>query len=67
MNSHKGLLMEFKQRVVEWICKHANEFQLVNACVEEFRGYIYDSNGNFLLGGDGVLDFIKQACRLMTE
>ena len=53
--------MEFKQRVVEWICKH------VNACVDEFRGYIYDCNGNFLLGGDGVLDFIKQACRLMTE
>lgn len=66
MNSYKGLLMEFKKAVVDWICEHANEFQLINACVEAFSDYIYDKNGNVLIGGAARLLFIEDACRLLT-
>lgn len=66
MNSYKGLLMEFKQQVVEWICEHADEFQLINACVEHFSRYVYDENGNYLIGGEMRFNFIVDACRLLT-
>lgn len=66
MKSYKGLLMEFKQKVVEWICEHEDEFQIINACVEKFHDCIYDSNGNYLIGGEIRYNFIVDACCLLT-
>lgn len=66
MNSYKGLLIEFKKKVVDWIFENADEFQLANACVKKFSRYIYDEDGNYLIGGEVCFNFIVDVCRLLT-
>lgn len=66
MKSYKGLLIEFKKKVVDWICENADEFQIINACVEHFKRSIYDENGNYLIGGEVRYEFIVDACCLLT-
>lgn len=48
-----------------WLLEHENEWQRVNTCVDEFRNYIYNDNGNFLIGGENVHDFIVKADKLL--
>lgn len=66
MKSYRGLLIGFKKLVVDWICENADEFQIINACVENFKHYIYDDNGNYLIGGEVRYNFIVDACCLLT-
>lgn len=66
MKSYKGLLIEFKKAVFGWICDNADNFQIINACVENFKRYIYDENGNYLIGGEVRYNFIADACALLT-
>lgn len=66
MKSYKGLLIEFKKAVVDWICENTDEFQIINACVEHFKRYIYDESGNYLIGGEVRYNFIVDACVLLT-
>jgi len=40
---------------------------LVNNTTDKFRAYIYDSKGEYLIGGDDVKDFINQAIELLTN
>ena len=55
MKSYRGLLIGFKKLVVDWICENADEFQIINACVENFKHYIYDDNGNYLIDRKSVV------------
>lgn len=45
------IYMELKKAIIEWLFDNPNQWNRVNSCVENFRAYIYDSAGNFLIGG----------------
>ena len=49
---------ELKKTIVYWLLDNENEWQRVNACKEKFRPYIYDADGNYLIGGEEVAEFI---------
>jgi hypothetical protein len=56
---------ELKKEIILWLFENENVWQRVNACTENFRDYIYDKNGNYLIGGENVADFIRQADNLL--
>ena len=56
---------ELKKAIILWLLDHENEWQRVNACREEFRSYIYNADGNYLIGGEEVANFISQADKLL--
>lgn len=58
---------ELKKAIVNYILDNSKEFQLTNATTEHFRPYIYDSKGNYLIGGEDVANFIREAIKLLTE
>ena len=56
---------ELKKEIIIWLLEHENEWQRVNACCEVFRPYIFDTNGNYLIGGEVVYNFICEADKLL--
>lgn len=56
---------ELKKAIILWLLDHENEWQRVNACHKEFRPYIYNADGNYLIGGEEVANFISQADKLL--
>lgn len=56
---------ELKKEIINWLLEHENEWQRVNACVEAFRPYIYNADGNHLIGGAIVSQFISEADKLL--
>lgn len=57
--------MELKKAIINWLFDNPNAWQRVNTCCEFFRPYIYGEDGNFLIGGEEVHDFICEAERLI--
>jgi len=58
---------ELKQAIVNHIFENSTDFQLVNNTTDKFRAYIYDSTGNYLIGGEDVYKFIQAAIDLLTN
>lgn len=58
---------ELKAAILNWLLENENQWQRVNACTDNFRAYIYDAAGNYLIGGKAVSDFIAQADALIYE
>ena len=56
---------ELKVLIINWLLDHENEWQRVNACRENFREYIYNSEGEYLIGGEEVEQFIIDADNLL--
>ena len=56
-----------KRSIIFYILENIDEFQLINATIDNFREYIYDDNGNYLMGGQEVSDFIRDACKLLSK
>ena len=52
---------ELKKAIVAWLFDNENRWQRVNECREEFRPYIYTPEGEYLIGGEEVSDFISKA------
>ena len=42
-----------------------NRWQRVNSCRSEFRNYIFNDEGNYLIGGEEVSEFISKADELL--
>ena len=51
---------ELKRAITNWLLDNPNTWQRVNACHEEFRAYIYNADGNYLIGGKEVSEFISK-------
>lgn len=51
---------ELKDAIIKEVQEHSNEFQLVNFIVESFKEYIYTNDGNYLIGGEKVAQFINE-------
>lgn len=58
-------VLELKKEIINWLFENKNEWQRVNACIEHFRPYIYKADGNYLIGGEEVSKFIKNADKLI--
>ena len=56
--------IKLKKAICEWLLDNPNAWQRVNACHDAFRAYVYDGNGNFLIGGEEVSAFISAADKL---
>lgn len=56
---------ELKAEILKWLLEHENEWQRVNACIEAFRAYIYNADGDYLIGGQAVSEFITEADKLL--
>lgn len=61
------MIIELKKAIVNFIFENINEFQLNNAISKEFRPYIYDSKGEYLIGGKEVSEFIDNAIKLLKN
>lgn len=57
---------ELKKAIVNFIFDNPNEFQLHNATSKKFRNYLYDDEGEFLIGGKEVSEFIDNAIKLLS-
>ena len=58
---------ELKKAIIEWLLENENEWQRLNSCKQEFRNYIYDNEGNYLIGGEDVSNFINEADDLLYK
>ena len=59
--------IELKKAILNWICENNKEWQIINACHEKFREYIYNKDGNYLIDGEKVSRFIDDAVRLIKR
>ena len=46
---------------------HIHDSQLVTITQREFYPYIYNSDGNYLIGGEIVSEFIYNAAKLLKD
>lgn len=58
---------ELKKAIIDFIFENEKEFQINNAVTEKFRAYIYDADGNYLIGGKDVSEFIDKAIKLILR
>lgn len=56
---------ELKAAIIKWLLENENQWQRVNACTEAFGEYIYNKNGNYLISGESVAEFIRAADKLI--
>ena len=55
------------QAIFNYLIDNRNEFNLHNATTEQFKPYIYDDKGNYLIGGEQVSQFISDAIKLINK
>jgi hypothetical protein len=58
---------ELKKAIIDYIFQNPKEHQLNHATTEKFKAYIFDSEGNYLIGGPTVTEFIFDAIQLITR
>ena len=58
---------QLKKEIVLWLLENENSWQRVNTCVNQFKSYIYNNEGDFLIGGEQVYKFIKNADTLLFK
>lgn len=56
---------ELKAEILKWLLEREKEWQRVNACREAFRQYIFNAEGNYIIGGQTVSEFITEADKLL--
>lgn len=56
---------ELKAEILKWLLEHENEWQRVNACRKAFRQYVFNADGNYIIGGQTVSEFIIEADKLL--
>ena len=63
---YKTMKKQLKQAIVNFIFENEKSFNLTNLTVDTFREYIYSKDGSYLIGGEDVSAFIKDAEKLIT-
>ena len=58
---------QLMQAIFNYQTDNGSEFNLHNATTEQFRPYIYDDQGNYLIGGEQVSQFISDAIKLINK
>ena len=55
---------ELKDEIIKKVQENSDVFGLNNFIVESFREYIYNKEGNYLIGGEKVATFISDFIKL---
>lgn len=55
---------ELKDAIIKKVQENKDEFQLVNFIIDSFREYIYNKDGNYLIGGEEVYQFISDFIKI---
>lgn len=50
---------ELRKQIVIYLLEYEGVFQRLNNCIEYFRLYIYTPEGNYLIGGEDVVNYIR--------
>jgi hypothetical protein len=58
---------QLKQEIINFILENEKVFQLQSITIGNFKEYIYNSQGNYLIGGQDVAEFIGKAVKLLTN
>lgn len=58
---------ELKREIINWLLDNEYKWQRINECHKAFRPYIYNSEGNYLIGGEEVSNFISEADELLYK
>ena len=58
---------QLKQEIINFIFENEKVFQLQSITIGNFKEYIYNSQGNYLIGGEDVAEFIGKAVKLLTN
>lgn len=58
---------KLKQAIVNYIIDNEKDFQLTNNTTDHFRHYIYTPQGDYLIGGEEVIEFIRDAIKLLIK
>lgn len=56
-----------QKAIMDWLFEHRELFGLKQGATQEFRAYIYDADGQYLIGGARVNGFISKAIELIKE
>ncbi len=59
--------IQLKKEIILFIIVNDKEFQITNCVVNKFRNYIYDDQGNYLIGGKEVTNFIHTSIDLILR
>lgn len=59
------MCIELKKAIIDWVFENIGVFQINNAARKEFREYIYNKDGDYLLGGQKVSEFIDETIKLV--
>ena len=57
--------MELMKLIINWLFDNKDAYQRVNTCKEYFKPYIYDVDGNYLIGGKEISNFITGANQMI--
>lgn len=60
------MTIELKWAIANYIHDNVTLFGLHNATTNEFKAYIYDDEGEYLIGGEEVAEFIGDAIRVLA-
>ena len=58
---------QLMQAIFNYLIDNRNEFNLHNTTTKQFRAYIYDDKGEYLIGGEQVSQFISDAIKLINK
>ena len=58
---------ELKEAIVGWLFENEDKWQRMNSCIKEFRNYIYNDKGEYLIGGEDVSGFISKIDKLIYD
>lgn len=58
---------ELKRSIVNWLLDNENTWQRINECITEFKAYIYNADGNYLIGGEEVVEFITDIEKVLYK
>ena len=61
------MFIELKKAIILFMIDNINDSQLVTITQREFYPYIYNSDGNYLIGGEVVSEFIYNAAKLLKD
>ena len=50
---------ELRKQITMYLLENEGVFQRLNNCIEYFRLYIYTPEGNYLIGGEDVANYIR--------
>lgn len=58
---------ELKDAIIKAVQENKDEFQLTNWITGQFSEYIYNNNGEYIMGGEKVVQFINDFIELYTN